>query len=261
MLLPLRDVRRFLIQDRVIPARQRTDKVVGVRRFGGTHDFLLHCTFAAVGDVIADRTVKQPRILQDHPEQVAQVAAFHLGNVDPIHRDRSAVHLIEAHQQVDQRRFAGAGWPDDGDRLALFHVDVHIFDQQMFRIVTELDMIERHIAARLFQYSGIRCFRYLFFLIQDFKHPLRRSYGRLDDVGDVRRLRDRHRKLAGVLDKRLYITDFDRSLGHENPADHRNEYISDVPDKTHNRHDDAGDELSLPARLIQAFINVVELLQ
>ena len=42
----------------------------------------------------------------------------HLRDVEAVERDPPAVELVEAHDQVDERRLAGAGGPDDGDGLA-----------------------------------------------------------------------------------------------------------------------------------------------
>ena len=77
----------------------------------------------AVGDVLADRAVEQPRVLEDHPERPAEVVAGQVAGVDAVDRDPPAVELVEAHQQVDERRLAGAGRPDDRDGLAGLDVE------------------------------------------------------------------------------------------------------------------------------------------
>ena len=41
-----------------------------------------------------------------------------------------AVELVEAHQQVHDRRLAGARGPDDGNRLARFGDEVQPVDQR-----------------------------------------------------------------------------------------------------------------------------------
>ena len=52
--------------------------------------------------------MEQPGVLEDHAERAAQVVAGHLAGVDAVDRDPPAVDLVEAHQQVDERRLAGA---------------------------------------------------------------------------------------------------------------------------------------------------------
>ncbi len=63
LFLTLRDVRGFLIQDRIVPVRQRPDEVISVRRFGCGDDFLLGRSTLTVSKIIPDRTVEEPRIL------------------------------------------------------------------------------------------------------------------------------------------------------------------------------------------------------
>ncbi len=63
LFLTLRDVRGFLVQDRIIPVRQRPDEVISVRRFGCRDDFLLGRPTFTISKVISDRTVEEPRIL------------------------------------------------------------------------------------------------------------------------------------------------------------------------------------------------------
>jgi hypothetical protein len=42
-------------------------------------------------------------------------AALQVPDVDAIHADGAAVDIVEAHQQVDEGRLAGAGQADDRD--------------------------------------------------------------------------------------------------------------------------------------------------
>ena len=49
------------------------------------------------------------------PNMLAQVAAGEVADVVPIHQDRAAVDIVEAHQQLDHGGLAGAGRADDGD--------------------------------------------------------------------------------------------------------------------------------------------------
>ena len=118
LLLAGREVRRVVVDDRVVAVGQRPHEVVDVGGLGGGQDLVLGRVEPAVGDVLADRAVEQPRVLEDHPELAAQVVAGQLAGVDAVDRDPPAVDLVEAHQQVDERRLAGAGRADDRDRLA-----------------------------------------------------------------------------------------------------------------------------------------------
>ena len=118
LLLARRQVGGVVVDDRVVAVGQRAHEVVDVGGLGGGHDLLLGRVLAAVRDVLADRAVEQPRVLEDHPEGAPQVVAGHVARVDAVDRDPPGVDLVEAHQQVDERRLAGAGRADDGDRVA-----------------------------------------------------------------------------------------------------------------------------------------------
>ncbi|MNE52090.1 hypothetical protein D3C80_1467480 [compost metagenome] len=126
----------------MIAERQRTDEVVGMSSLSCAYDIGFRSTFAAVRDIIADRAVEQPGILQHHPEFAAQLAALHLGDVHTVNNDLAAADFIEAHQQVNQRRFAGAGRSDNCNRLSRLNIDVHVFNQNRIRLVAELHMTE-----------------------------------------------------------------------------------------------------------------------
>ena len=45
-------------------------------------------------------------------------ASVDLPHVDAVNENRAGAHVVEARQQVDQRRLAGAASADDGDHLA-----------------------------------------------------------------------------------------------------------------------------------------------
>ena len=72
LLLTLRDVGRLLIENGVIALRQRPDKVVGVGRFGRLDNLLFRGILASIGDIVANGSVEEPRILQHHAEHAAQ---------------------------------------------------------------------------------------------------------------------------------------------------------------------------------------------
>ena len=88
---------------------------------------------AAVGDVLADRAVEQPRVLEDHAEGTPQAVARHLTRIDAVDRDLAAIDLVEAHEQVDQRGLAGSGGTDDGHRVALCGDEAQVLDQRCVR--------------------------------------------------------------------------------------------------------------------------------
>ena len=102
---------------------ERTDEMIHIRCVSGLDDLLIRRIRAAIAQVFHHRSAKQPGILQHHAKQRTQVTAAHLRSRDAVNVDRSAVQLIETHEQLDDGRLAGAGRSDDGDLAPRF--DIH----------------------------------------------------------------------------------------------------------------------------------------
>ena len=62
--------------------------------------------------------MEKPRILQHHAKELPDTAARHLGNIHPIDQDLATVNIIKSHQQINQRRLARTGWPNNCYPLA-----------------------------------------------------------------------------------------------------------------------------------------------
>ncbi len=72
----------------------------------------------AVEDVVADRAVQQRGVLRHQADLAAQRILRDVGDVLPVDEDAAALDVVEAQQQVDQRRLAGARAADQPDLLA-----------------------------------------------------------------------------------------------------------------------------------------------
>ena len=112
------EVAALIIDDGVVAVGKRVDEAVDVADPRRLDDLLLGCAMGAVGDVVADGPAEQPGILEDHPDLGPQSPARHRGDVDAIEADRPVIELVEAHDEVDQRRLAGARRPDDRHGLS-----------------------------------------------------------------------------------------------------------------------------------------------
>ena len=72
----------------------------------------------AEAQVAGDGAREQERLLRDEPDPAPQVLAAHLADVDAVDQHLAAGGVVEARDQVDQRRLAAAGAADDRGRLA-----------------------------------------------------------------------------------------------------------------------------------------------
>ncbi len=131
--------------------------------------------------------MEEPGILKHHTEGTAQLSALDLGDVHAMNQNLAAIDFVEAHQQIDQRGLAGSGRSYDGDHLSRLDVDIHVLHQDGVGLITEPDMLELHGTRSSLEGGcggGIDDVRRLLRLVQQLKDSLRRSHGRLDDVGD-----------------------------------------------------------------------------
>ena len=73
---------------------------------------------APVGDVVAHRVVEEDHLLRDQAHERAQRLEGGVANVAAVDGDAAAVHVVEAREEIDQRRLAGAAAAHDGHDLA-----------------------------------------------------------------------------------------------------------------------------------------------
>src|SRR5450759_3863384 len=233
LLLTSRDVGGLFIEDGIVSFWQTPDEVIGMRSLGGSHDLLLRSVVAPVGNILTDRAVEEPGILQDHTKHGAQTAPAHLPGLDAVERDGAALDVIETHEQIDECGLACSGRPDDGDGIALLDVKIHVPDQGFSRPVAESDMIELDRAARLGDDDGVRGIWLLLGLVKNTKYTLGTRHRRLNDVGDARRLDDRHREGPRILDERRDVAQVEEVPGDIDTPKDRDEDIAKVADEVH----------------------------
>ena len=94
LLLPLGDVARLFIQLHIVAARQSLDKAVYMGRLGRLDHFLIGGVEPSVTDILHDRAVEQPCILEHHAEHLAQLTAVEVFYIVSVHFDGAAVHII-----------------------------------------------------------------------------------------------------------------------------------------------------------------------
>ena len=97
---------------------QTHHEVMGMRLPRGGDHGLVGRIRPAVTDVFADRAVQQGRILRDHANLPPKAVLRRRGNVLPIDQDAPALDVVKAQEQIDQRRLAGAGAPDQPNLFA-----------------------------------------------------------------------------------------------------------------------------------------------
>ena len=169
-------------------------------------------------------------------------------DVAAVERDRSAVELVEPHDEVDERRLARAGRSHDRDRLPGLGEQRERFDERPVGVVRERDVVELDPAAHRRQFGAVDRFGALFLGVEELDHPLERRDARLEDVHRRRELREWHREVARVLDECLDLADADRTIRHLDAADHCDDRVLEVAHEHRERLHQARHELRAERR-------------
>src|SRR5690606_486835 len=102
----------------VVALRQIADEAVAERITRSLYDFLVGRSGAAVADVLADTAVEQCGFLRHHGDLLAQAVLADAANVLTVDEDTPVTYVIEALDEVDQRRFACPGRAHHTDLLS-----------------------------------------------------------------------------------------------------------------------------------------------
>ena len=235
------------------------DKVIAARSTSGGLDLGIARIGASVADVLADGAVEQPGVLQHHGKLAAQCRAVPVAHVDALDAQRTAVHVVETLQQLNERGLAGAGGADDGDGLAGLRLAAKVVDDGLVRRVAKLDVVELHVAGALLGNLRVG----LLLLLgrgEELKDALGGSGHRLHRIAHVAQLLHRLRKVAHVLDKALDVAGRGVAGQRELRAHHDDAHVAHVAHQAHKRHHQARQELRAPTTNKEAVVLTVELL-
>ena len=125
--------------------------------------------------------------------------------------------------------------PDDGDLLPGFGVEGEIVDDDLIRVVAEVDIFEVHAALDFIQLDRSGGFRRFFRFGQELEDALCCGSRLLEDVGDIGDLRDRLGKGAHILDEGLDVADGNGALDGQVAAQDADCHITQVADKVNDR--------------------------
>ena len=258
LLLTGGDVRAVLADDRVVAIRQRADEAVAVGALAGLDDLLARGVRAAVGDVLSNRALEQPGLLQDHCKELARLRPGHLGGIPAVNADLAGLNVVEAHQQVDDRGLARAGGTDDGDLLAGLYVHREIADQRLFGVVGETDLVKLHVT--LDRLRSLPCRVRLLGQIEQIEHTLR---GGLDLLGFAEaegNPLERGGHLTGEEDDRDHGADGHAVLRDQPSADQGDDNVGQSVDEDDGRLDDGAEEVCSDAVLLVCAVELCVLL-
>ena len=199
--------------------------------FGRSHHFFQAGVRLAVGDVLPHGTGTQPGILQHHAVAAAQGSTGHIPDIGAGDFDIAAVHVVEAHQQVDE----------GGDALAGLHVEGKALDQRAVGQVAEGDILQLHMAVRL-QHFGVLGFRHLIVGVQQLEHAGGAGQSVLQLGDHAGNFIKGFRVLVGVAEEHAQLADGDAAAHGVQRAHKAHACVDDVVHKAGGGVRHAGEE-------------------
>ena len=142
--LPLaaRERQPALADQRVVPLGQALDELRHLRRLRGGAHLLLGGVGAAVGDVGPDRVGEEEGVLEHHPERRPQLRQTQLPHRHAAEAHPPVLRVVEAGEQLGDRRLARARRPDQRHGLPRLDVQRQPVEHRLAARVTEPHVVE-----------------------------------------------------------------------------------------------------------------------
>ena len=147
--LALAQVRAVAGQHRVVAVWQMFDEGIRICELRGGHALLIGGGQAAITDVLHDRAGEQVGILQDDAQRGAQRVLLNGLDVVAVVQDPALLDVVEAVDQVRDRRLARAGGADKGDLLPRTAIQVDVMQDDLLLVVAEVHILKDDVALQL----------------------------------------------------------------------------------------------------------------
>ena len=124
--LALAQVRAVALQNRVIALGKPHDKGMGRCHLRRLNNFLVGGIKPSVPDIFHNRSRKQMRILKHHGNVAAQLVPLNMADINAVDGDGPALDIVEAVDEVRDRRLPGSRGTHEGDLLSRLCVKADI---------------------------------------------------------------------------------------------------------------------------------------
>ena len=124
--LTLTQIRAVALQNRVIALGQPHDKGMGRCHLRRLNDLLVGGIKPSVADIFHDRSRKQVGILKHHGDVAAQLVPLNMADINAVDGDGPALDIVEAVDEVRDRRLSGSRGTHEGDLLPRPRVEADI---------------------------------------------------------------------------------------------------------------------------------------
>ena len=124
--LALTQVRAIALKNGVIALWKPHDKGMGRCHLRRLNNFLVGGIKPSVPDIFHNRSRKQMRILKHHGNVAAQVVPLNMADINAVDGDGPALDIVEAVDEVRDRRLSGSRGTHEGDLLSRLRVEADI---------------------------------------------------------------------------------------------------------------------------------------
>ena len=177
-----------IADDGIVSLGEAFDEAMRVGSLRGSNDFCIRSMWFADRDILFDGRRLDPRVLKHHTVGTAQTVSRDIADVSAVHEDLTAVYVVKAHEQSDQRSFAATRRADDGNAASVRNEYGKITDQRLILRIGEGDItdvnitfcIGKNLCAQL-----IGCLRVFFYQFQETLRASHRVLKLRYDTGDL----------------------------------------------------------------------------
>lgn len=124
--LALTQIRAVALQNGVIALGKPHDKGMGRCHLRCLNDLLVGGIKPSVADIFHDRPRKQVGILKHHGDVAAQLIPLNMADINAVDGDGPALDIVEAVDEVRDRRLSGSCGTHEGDLLPRPRVEADI---------------------------------------------------------------------------------------------------------------------------------------
>ena len=144
--MPPGKVRAPLSHHGFVTLRQPSDELIEPRRAGRADHLIQFCVGSPQCDVFLHGPVEDERVLRDQGDPISQGRQREVIQVDPVDQDPAAGGAVEAHQELQERRFARAALAHDCHGLAGRDAHAELLQHVPPVAVSEADVVDTHVA-------------------------------------------------------------------------------------------------------------------
>ena len=152
--------------------------MVHISRLGRFYNFFISGLQIAKAKIFLDGSFVKPGILQHHAELFTVVLTGQMAYVMPINFNRAFGHIIETHEQVNQRGFTGTSRTNNSHHFSRFDFQIEIPNERFICHILEVHILEANLTCQILLQLFCLIIDFVYF-VQNLENPVQRRLGTL----------------------------------------------------------------------------------